>query len=79
MGASPMGQVKTPLGQRVYRAMKRIRQEILNHYSTINVFFVVYYTSLGPTCRGPTPVYASSLRYKRETPVREELKSKQET
>ena len=25
-GASPMGQVKTPLGQRVYRAMKRIRQ-----------------------------------------------------
>ena len=27
-GTSPMGQVKTPLGQRVYRAMKRIRQEI---------------------------------------------------
>ena len=27
-GASPMGQVKTPLGQRVYRAMKRIQQEI---------------------------------------------------
>ena len=25
---SPMGQVKTPLGQRVYRAMKHIRQEI---------------------------------------------------
>ena len=25
---SLMGQVKTPLGQRVYRAMKRIRQEI---------------------------------------------------
>src|SRR6185295_9918408 len=48
-GASPMGQVKTPLGQRVYRAMKCIRQEILNHCSTINVFFVVYYTSvLGP-------------------------------
>ena len=23
-GASPMGQIKTPLGQRVYRAMKRI-------------------------------------------------------
>ena len=32
-GASPMGQVKTPLGQRVYRAMKRIRQKILHHYS----------------------------------------------
>ena len=48
-GASPMGQVKTPLGQRVYSAMKHIRKEILNHYSTINVFFVVYYTSLlGP-------------------------------
>ena len=29
-GASPMGQIKTPLGQRVYRAMKRIREEILN-------------------------------------------------
>ena len=27
-GASPMGQVKTPLGQRVYRAMKRIQKEI---------------------------------------------------
>ena len=27
-GTSPMGQVKTPLGQRVYRAMKRIRKEI---------------------------------------------------
>ena len=27
-GASPMGQVKTPLGQRIYRAMKRIRKEI---------------------------------------------------
>ena len=48
-GASPMGPVKTPVGQRVYRAMKHIRQEILNHCSTINVFFVVYYTSLlGP-------------------------------
>ena len=48
-GTSPMGQVKTPLGQRVYSAMKRIRGEILNHCSTINVFFVVYYTSLlGP-------------------------------
>ena len=48
-GASPMGQVKTPLGQRVYSAMKCIRGEIFNHCSTINVFFVVYYTSLlGP-------------------------------
>ena len=48
-GTSPMGQVKTPLGQRVCSAMKRIRGEILNHCSTINVFFVVYYTSsLGP-------------------------------
>ena len=27
-GASPMGQVKTPLGQRVYRAVKRIQKEI---------------------------------------------------
>ena len=30
-GASPMGQVKTPFGQRVYSAMKHIREEILNH------------------------------------------------
>ena len=45
-GASPMGHVKTPLGQRVYRAMKRTRQEILHHYSIINIFFVVDYTSL---------------------------------
>ena len=41
-----MGRMKTPLGQRVYRAMKHIQQEILNHCSTINVFFMVYYTSL---------------------------------
>ena len=27
-GASPMGQEKTPLGQRVYGAMKHIRKEI---------------------------------------------------
>ena len=45
-GTSLMGQVKTPLGQRVYSAMKRIRGDILNHCSTINVFFMVYYTSL---------------------------------
>jgi len=44
-----MGQEKTPFGQRVYSAMKYIREEILNHCSTINVFLVVYYTSLlGP-------------------------------
>ena len=48
-GASPMAQVNTPLGQRVYRAMKRIQQKILNQCSSVNVFFVVYYTSsLGP-------------------------------
>ena len=48
-GISPMGQVKTPFGQRVYSAMKRIREEILNHCSTISVFLIVKYTSLlGP-------------------------------
>ena len=74
-----MEQVKAPLGQRVYSAMKRTREDILNHCSTINVFFVVYYTSLwGPTCRGPTPVYASPLHYKRETPVREGLRSERD-
>jgi len=39
-GASPMGQVKTPLGQRVYRAMKHIQQEIPNHWSTICIYLV---------------------------------------
>ena len=39
-GALPMGQEKTPLGQRVYNAMKRIRQEILHHCSTIIVYLV---------------------------------------
>ena len=39
-GASPMGQVKTPFGQRVYNAMKRIREEIHNHCSTISVYLV---------------------------------------
>ena len=37
-GASPMGQEKTPLGQRVYKTMKRIRQEILHHCSSISIF-----------------------------------------
>ena len=39
-GASPIGQVKTPLGQRVYSAMKCIRQGILHHCSTISVYIV---------------------------------------
>ena len=39
-GALPMGQEKTPLGQRVYRTMKRIRQEILDHCSTISIYLV---------------------------------------
>ena len=48
-GASPMGQVKTPFGQRVYNAMKCIREEIHNHCSTISVFLIVKYTALlGP-------------------------------
>ena len=46
-GASPMGQVKTPLGQRVYRAMKRIQKEI--HKALLMSFWMVNYTSLlGP-------------------------------
>ena len=36
-GASPMRQEKTPLGQRVYRTMKCIQQEILHHCSTTTV------------------------------------------
>ena len=44
-----MGQVKTPFGQKVYNAMKRIGEEILDHCSTISVFLIVKYTSLlGP-------------------------------
>ena len=45
-GASPMGEIKTPLGQRVYRMMKRIQEEILNRYSSIEAFCAVYYTSM---------------------------------
>ena len=59
-GALPMGQVKTPFSQRVYNAMKHIREEVLNHCSTISVFLIVKYTSLlGPPvgvqrlCRRP--------------------------
>jgi len=64
-GASSMGQVKTPRRSRDYSA-KHIREEILNHCSTIYVFFCsTLYILVGPTCRGPTPVYASSLCYKR--------------
>ena len=39
-GASPMGQEKTPLGQRVYMTMKCIQQEILHRCSTISVYLV---------------------------------------
>ena len=44
-GTSPMGQMKTPLGQRVYRATKRIQEEILSRYSSIEAFCAVCYTS----------------------------------
>ena len=39
-GASPMGQEKTLLGQRVYRMMKCIQQEILHRCSTISVYLI---------------------------------------
>ena len=45
-GASPMGQLRNPLGQGVYRAMKQIREEILNRCSSIEASYVVHYTSL---------------------------------
>ena len=34
------GKGEDPLGQRVYRTMKRIRQEILYHCSVISVYLV---------------------------------------
>ena len=39
-GASPMGQEKILLGQRVYRMMKCIQQEILHPCSTISVYLI---------------------------------------
>ena len=39
-GASLMGQVKTPFDQKVYSAMKRIQEEILNHCSSISDYFL---------------------------------------
>ena len=39
-GASPMGQEKTLLDQRVYRTMKCIQQEILHRCSTISVYLI---------------------------------------
>ena len=69
-GASPMGQVKTPLGQRVYNAMKHIRGEILNHCSTINPFCAAYYTSvLDPPVGVSTPLYASPWAIKGRRPL----------
>jgi len=44
-GASPMRQIKTPLGQRVYMAMKHIQEEILSRCSSIEAFCAEYYTS----------------------------------
>jgi len=69
-GASPTGQVNPLLGQRVHRAMKRIRGEILNHCSTINAFCAVYYTSaLDPPVGVSTPVYASPWAIKGRRPL----------
>ena len=39
-GASPMGQEKTLLDQRVYRTMKCIQQEILHRCCTISVYLI---------------------------------------
>jgi len=48
-GTSPMGQMKTPLSQRLYGAMKHIRKEIRK---ALLIFFMVNYTSsLGPPVR----------------------------
>ena len=50
--------------------MKRIRGEILNHCSTINVFCAVCYTSaLDPSVGVLTPVYASPWAIKRRHPL----------
>jgi len=65
------GNGEDPLGQRVYRTVKHIWQEILHHCSTISAYLSIEYLLVGPTCRGPTPVYAPSLHYKRGTPARE--------
>ena len=70
--ASPMGQMNPLLCQRVHRAMKRIREDILNHCSTINVFCfcAVYYTSaLDPAVGVSTPVYASHWAIKGRRPL----------
>ena len=78
-GASPMGQVKTPFSQRVYSAMKRIREEILNHCSTIYVFFVVYYISLlGPPVGGQRLCTRFPCAIKGRRPFRERLKAKKD-
>ena len=69
-GASPTGQVNPLLGQRVHRAMKHIRGEILNHCSTINAFCAVYYTSaLDPPVGVSTPVYVSPWDIKGRRPL----------
>ena len=69
-GASPTGQVNPLLGQRVHMAMKRIREEILNHCSIINAFCAVYYTSaLDPFIGVSTPVYAPPWAIKGRRPL----------
>jgi hypothetical protein len=67
---SPTGQENPLLSQRVHRAMKRIRGEILNHSSTINAFCAEYYTSaLDPPVVVSTPVYASPWAIKGRRPL----------
>ena len=39
-GVSQMGREKTPLGQSIYKAMKRIWQEMLHHCSSISVYSI---------------------------------------
>jgi len=78
-GASPTGQVNPLLGQRVHRAMKHIRGEILNHCSTIKCLLrSILYIRVGPTCRGLNACVRVPLGYKRETPVREKKERSQQ-
>ena len=70
--ASPMGQIKTPFGQRVYRAMKHIQEEILNRCSSIKTFCAnILYIHIRPTCQGLNACVRVPLVYKRETLARE--------
>ena len=61
MGASPMGQINPPFGQRVFRTMKHISERFSTTVAPLNLMRCILYTHIEPTCRGLNGYVRASL------------------